>query len=77
MVVEDDHLLAVWLEPGPHSFRLRYWPRTLTLALIVSCVGILGSALFLARRRIGAYLPRAGDRRQRGGPGPATTGSES
>jgi uncharacterized membrane protein YfhO len=51
-VVEENHLLVLWVEPGHHSVHLRYWPRTLTFGLVLSCVGILGSALFLARARL-------------------------
>ena len=51
-VVEDSQLLALWVEPGHHSVRMRYWPRTLTCGIVLSIVGLLGASTFLARGRL-------------------------
>jgi hypothetical protein len=52
-VVANGDLLALWVEPGHHSVRMRYWPRRLTLGIVVSCVGLLAAVLVLlsSRRR--------------------------
>jgi hypothetical protein len=57
-VSEDNHLLTLWVEPGHHSVHMRYWPRTLTLGLVLSCLGLVGAALFLARARIARRVLR-------------------
>lgn len=49
-VVNDDHLLALWVEPGSHDVRLSYWPRTLTAGLALSLCGVLLAATLLVRR---------------------------
>lgn len=49
-VVQGDGLLAVDLPAGHHHVKMRYWPRRLTVGLLLSVLGLLGSIGFLARR---------------------------
>lgn len=51
-VVENDHQLAVDLPEGRYRVRVRYWPKKLTLGLVISGLGLLGSIGFLLRRRL-------------------------
>jgi hypothetical protein len=48
-LANDRHLLTLSIPPGSHDVRLWYWPRTLTLGLSLSLLGVLatlGVALF-------------------------------
>ena len=57
-VVEQGHLLALDLPPGQHRVHLRYWPQYLTLGLVISLLGLLGSVVFLFRADLRAALAR-------------------
>jgi hypothetical protein len=59
-VVEVSHQLALELPPGHHVLRMRYWPEKMTLGVTISSLGLLGSLLFLFRRRIARLLRRPG-----------------
>ncbi|MDB4936291.1 MAG: hypothetical protein JWP87_3263 [Labilithrix sp.] len=54
LVQNDDKLIAIDLPPGRYQVHARYWPRYLTLGLWMSAIGILGVALFFARRPLKA-----------------------
>lgn len=64
-------LLAVDLPPGEHDVVVRYWPRRLTLGLVVSALGILGlaAAAYVHRRRARRAATRSGGAAS-GGSGP-------
>jgi hypothetical protein len=55
-VVEVAHQLALDLPPGHHTIRMRYWPEKLTLGLVISALGLVGSLLFLFRRSLARLL---------------------
>jgi len=59
-VVEVSHQLALELPPGHHVVRMRYWPQKMTLGVTISSLGLLGSLLFLFRRRIARLFRRPG-----------------
>ena len=48
--VEDKKLLVLELPPGRHRVNVRYWPRGMTLGLVLSCVGVAGVVAFFTRR---------------------------
>lgn len=45
------HTLGLDLQPGHHTIRMRYWPQKMTLGVTLTSIGLLGSLLFLTRRR--------------------------
>ena len=48
-IVSNNELLAVDVPEGHHKIKVRYWPRRLTIGIIVSLLGLLGSVGFLLR----------------------------
>jgi hypothetical protein len=58
-VVVDRELLAVDLPAGRHRVQLRYWPRRLTLGIVLSVLGLVGSLAFFARGSIREATRRA------------------
>lgn len=50
--VENAHQLAVDLPPGHHKVHLAYWPKKLTLGIIISAIGLIASIAFLSRSRL-------------------------
>jgi hypothetical protein len=57
-VVDDARVLAVDVPPGHHTLRVKYWPRGLTLGLLITITSVVAIAALLVvdarrRRRLG------------------------